>query len=62
MRVVKRITRRGEQEKDRGGNVEGSIIIEVDEITHEEILRKEKLSVGLEKMPGFRSCQREAML
>lgn len=53
MKIVKRLTRGGESERNRRGTVEGSIILEVDEVTHEELLSKGKLSVGWRKCPVY---------
>jgi len=46
--------RRGGNMKTRRGNrEEGSIILEVDEKTHELMLRKEKLNIGWKKCMVF---------
>ncbi|XP_024942642.1 uncharacterized protein LOC112494620 [Cephus cinctus] len=45
-KIVKRLTKGRQQERNRRGPIEGSIILEVDEATHEELLSKRKLSVG----------------
>lgn len=53
MKIVKRLTKGREHERNRRGTVEGSIILEVDEATHEELLAKGKLSVGWRKCPVY---------
>jgi hypothetical protein len=52
MRIVKRMVKAKNKEQRRG-NEEGSIIMEVDEETHEMILQKAKLNVGWKKCPAF---------
>ncbi|XP_024947096.1 uncharacterized protein LOC112495307, partial [Cephus cinctus] len=39
-KIVKRLTKGRQQERNRRGPIEGSIILEVDEATHEELLSK----------------------
>lgn len=53
MKIVKRLIKGNEQERDRRGTSQGSVIVEVDEITHEELLNKGKLSVGWRKCPVY---------
>jgi len=56
IRIVKRFSsaRRGGNMKARRGNrKEGSIILEVDEKTHELMLRKKKLNIGWKKCMVF---------
>jgi len=54
MRIVKRIVKeKRNNQSERRRNEEGSIIMEVDEETHELILKKAKLNVGWKKCPVF---------
>lgn len=53
MKIVKRIIKAANQEKRKRGTEEGSIILEVDEETHKELLNKGKLSVGWKKCPVY---------
>lgn len=53
MKIVKRIIKRRDHDRNRESSEEGSVIIEVDEKTHQELLNKGKLSVGWRKCPVF---------
>jgi len=54
MRIVKKIVKeKRNNQSERRRNEEGSIIMEVDEETHELILKKAKLNVGWKKCPIF---------
>lgn len=49
MRIIKKISK----ENTRGGGVNGSIIIELDDITHDSIMNRGKISVGWRKCRVF---------
>jgi len=54
MRIMKRIVKeRRNNQSEKKGNKEGTIIMEVDEVTHELLLKKAKLNVGWKKCPVF---------
>lgn len=55
MTILKRIMNKGQKEQNKPGRSreEGSIILEVDERTHEILLNKGKLSVGWKKCKAF---------
>lgn len=56
IRIVKRILKKMSKEKSQlksNGKEGGSVIIEVDEETHNLILKKEKLNIGWRKCPVF---------
>lgn len=55
MKIVKRIVKKRREDNTRAGGgrqVEGSVIMEVDEMTH-ELLRREKLNIGWRKCLVF---------
>ena len=54
MQIVKRVVKeKRNNQSERRGNEEGSIIMEVDEETHKLILKKPKLNIGWKKCPVF---------
>ncbi|XP_046750286.1 uncharacterized protein LOC124413608 [Diprion similis] len=53
MKIVKKITKAREQTRSRGGQIEGSVILEVDEKTNENIISRGKLNVGWRKCPAY---------
>lgn len=53
MKIVKRLVKGNDQERNKRGRGEGSIIVEVDERTHDELLSRGKLSVGWKKCPVY---------
>ena len=50
---MKRLNGGREPEQTNKGRVEGSVIMEVDEETYQELLIKYKLSVGCKKCPVY---------
>lgn len=56
LRVVKRIIKEGKKGNTRvrgGNNEEGSLILEADEVTHDLMLKKEKINIGWRKCRVF---------
>lgn len=51
--VVKKLSKRKNIELSQPRNKDGSLIIEVDEVTHDLMLKKEKLNIGWRKCPVF---------
>lgn len=51
--VVKKLSKRKNMELSQPRSKDGSIIIEVDEVTHDLMLKKEKLNIGWRKCPVF---------
>lgn len=49
IRILKKIDNEGRNRPGRRGKEEGSLILEVDEITHETVLKREKLNIGWRK-------------
>lgn len=55
MRVIKKIVKEGRNENTQSGKgkVNGSLILEMDEITHDSMLRREKINIGWRKCAVF---------
>lgn len=51
--IVKKISKRKNMDDSQPRSKSGAIIIEVDEITHDLMLKKEKLNIGWRKCPVF---------
>lgn len=49
IRILKKIDNEGRNRPGRRGKEEGSLILEVDELTHETMLQREKLNIGWRK-------------
>jgi len=49
MRILKRLIKERVNQPGRRGKEEGSMIMEVDEVTHELMLKEKKLNVGWRK-------------
>lgn len=53
LKIVKKITKGRDQSHSRGGQIDGSVILEVDEKTNEDVISRGKLNVGWRKCPVY---------